>query len=71
MAAVTVCSDFGGQENKICHCFHFSPSICHEVLGPDAMIFVFLMLTLTKLPLINVLFQKYFPTNHPPTVLSL
>ena len=23
MAAVTVCSDFGAQENKICHCFHF------------------------------------------------
>ena len=24
MAAVTVCSDFEAQENKICHCFHFS-----------------------------------------------
>ena len=23
MAAVTICSDFGAQENKICHCFHF------------------------------------------------
>ena len=23
------------------HCFHVSPSICHEVMGPDAMIFVF------------------------------
>ena len=23
MAAVTVCSNFGVQENKICHCFHF------------------------------------------------
>ena len=23
MAAVTVHSDFGAQENKICHCFHF------------------------------------------------
>ena len=22
MAAVTICSDFGAQENKICHCFH-------------------------------------------------
>ena len=22
-AAVIVCSDFGSQENKICHCFHF------------------------------------------------
>ena len=24
-AAVTICSDFGAQENKICHCFHFCP----------------------------------------------
>ena len=44
MAAVTICSDFGAQENKVCHCFIVSPSICHEVMGPDAMILVFLML---------------------------
>ena len=25
MAVVTICSDFGAQENKICHCFHFFP----------------------------------------------
>ena len=25
MAEVTISSDFGAQENKICHCFHFSP----------------------------------------------
>ena len=24
MAAVTICSDFGLQENKICHCFHIT-----------------------------------------------
>ena len=24
MAAVTICSDFEAQEEKICHCFHFS-----------------------------------------------
>ena len=34
----TICSDFGAQENNICHCFHFSPSICHEVIGLDAKI---------------------------------
>ena len=27
MAVVTICSDFGDLENKICHCFHFSPLI--------------------------------------------
>ena len=36
---------FGIQENKVCHCFIVSPSICHEVMRPDAMIFVFLMLS--------------------------
>ena len=45
MAAVTVYSDFGTQEEKICHFFHFSPSICHEVIGLHAMIFVFWMLS--------------------------
>ena len=32
MAAVTIRSDSGAQEDKICHYFHFSPSICHEVM---------------------------------------
>ena len=27
------------------HCFHCFPSICHEVMGPDAMILVFWMLS--------------------------
>ena len=40
VAAVTISSDFGAQENKVCHCF-VSPSICHEVMGLDAMIFGF------------------------------
>ena len=45
MVEVTVHSDFGVQENKICHGSTFSPSICHEVMGLDAMIFVFLKLS--------------------------
>ena len=44
MAAVTSCSNFGAQENKICHCFHFFPFCLREVMGPDAMILVFYML---------------------------
>ena len=40
MAAVTNCSDFGAQENKVCHCFHCFPIYLHEVMGPDAMILV-------------------------------
>ena len=39
-AVVSICSDFGAQENKVCHCFHCFP-ICHEVMGLDIMIFFF------------------------------
>jgi len=42
MAAVTACSDFGAQENKICHYFHFFLFYLHEVMRLDAMILVFL-----------------------------
>ena len=45
MATVTIYSDFGTQENKICHCFHFFPFCCHKVTGLDTMILVFLMLS--------------------------
>ena len=45
MPAVTIRSDFGEQESKICHCSHFSPSICHEVMGLDAMVFIFWVLS--------------------------
>ena len=46
MAAITICSDFGAQENvKSVTAFIVSLSICHEVLGPDAMILVFWMLS--------------------------
>ena len=38
MVAVTICSDLGAWENKICH------FICHEVMGLDAMIFVFFLM---------------------------
>ena len=38
MATVTICIDFGAQENKVCHCFLI---YLHEVMGLDAMILVF------------------------------
>ena len=41
MAAVTIYSESRTQEYKICHCFHFPPSVCHKVMGPDVMILVF------------------------------
>ena len=44
MAIVTICSDFGAQENKSVTVSTFPSSICHEVMGMDAMILVFWML---------------------------
>ena len=43
MAAVTVHSNFGAQERKYVTISTFS--ICHEVMGLDAMILVFFMLS--------------------------
>ena len=44
MAAVTICSDFGAPQNKFCHCLHCF-SIWHKVMGPNAMILVFWILS--------------------------
>ena len=35
MVAVTICSNFGAQENKVCHCSSCFPSICQEVMGGE------------------------------------
>ena len=45
MAAVTVHSDFGIQKLESITVSIVSPSICHEVMGLDAMIFIFWMLS--------------------------
>ena len=45
MAAVTICSDFGAPQIKSLTVSFVSPRICHEVMGPDAMILVFWMLS--------------------------
>ena len=45
MAAVTICSDFGGQEIKSVTVSVVSPSICHEVMALDATILVFWILS--------------------------
>ena len=41
MAAITICSDFGAQKMMSDTVSIVSPPICHEVMGPDAMILVF------------------------------
>ena len=39
MAAVIICSGFGVQENKVCHCFHCFPTYLPWSDGADAIIF--------------------------------
>ena len=69
MAAVTICSDFEAQENKICHCLYISPSICHEVIGLDTLIFGFFLVEfqasflLSFFHLIKRLSSSSIPTN--------
>ena len=62
MAAVTICSDFGAQENKICDCFHFLPFCLPWSDGQDATILVFWMFkpafSLSSFTLIKRLFSS-------------
>ena len=58
-SAVTIPSDSEDQVNKNCPCFQFFSSICHEVMGLDAMILVFWMLNFkTTFPLSSFTFTK-------------
>ena len=63
MAAITIWNDFGAQENKVSHCFYCF-SICHEVMGLDAMILLFWMVnfkpafSLSSFTLIKRLFSS-------------
>ena len=45
MVAVTICSDFGAQESKVCHWFHCFPIYLPWSYGTNAMILVFWMLS--------------------------
>ena len=59
LAAVTICSDFGAQEKRSVMVSIISPSICYEVMGPDAMILVFWMLSFKPtFPLSSFHFQE-------------
>ena len=68
MAVVTICSDFGTPRYKVCHCFHVSPSICHEVMGPEAMILGFWMLSFKPtFSLFSFTFiKRLFSSSHFP-----
>ena len=69
MDAVIVHSDFGAQENKVCHSFPFSPSICHKVMRLNIITFIFWMLSTSLFTLLFdphqevVLVIKNLPAN--------
>ena len=46
MVAVTICSDLESRKITSVPVSTVSPSSCHEVLGPDALIFIFLKILL-------------------------
>ena len=54
MAAITICSDFGAPQNKVCHCCHCFP--IYEVMRPDSMVFVSWMLSFFFPMIIKVIF---------------
>ena len=56
MAAITICSDFGAPKIKSDTVSTVSPSISYEVMGPDAMILVFSMLSFIFFNDFNILF---------------
>ena len=49
MAEVTIYSDFGALKIKSVTVSTVTPTICHKVMGPDAMILVFGMLSIRQL----------------------
>ena len=70
MAAVTICSDFAAQENKFVTVSIVSPSICHEVMGPDDMIFIFWMLSFKLAFLLSsfTLIKRLFSSSLLPAI---
>ena len=65
MAAITICSDFVAQENKVCHCFHCFPSYLPWIDGASIHGLSFLMFSfkstfsLFSLTFIKRLFSSY------------
>ena len=70
MAAITILSDFRAQEGQVWHYSTFSPSICLEIMGPNAIILGFLVfsfklaLSLSSFTLIKRLFRFLFSFCH-------
>ena len=55
------------KKRRICHCFHLSPSICHEAMGLDAMISCLFFLILSFKPAFSLfsftLIKRFFSSS--------
>ena len=58
MAVITICSDLESPKIKFLTVFIVFPSICHVVMGPDAMILVFLIFLMRSLVFPILLFSS-------------
>jgi len=64
MAAVTICMILEPKQRKSVTASTFSPSVCHDVIGPNAMLLVFLIFSfkpafsLSSFTLIKSLFSS-------------
>ena len=68
MATVTICSDFGAPKIKSVTVSIVSSSIFHEVMGPDAMILLFWMLSFK--PTFSLFFFTFIKRLFSPSSLS-
>ena len=69
MAAITICSDFGAQKNKVCHWF---PIYLPWSDGTDAMILVFWMLSFKPtFPLSSFTFIKRLLSSSSPSAIRV
>ena len=60
---------FGAQENEICCCSTLSPSVCYEVIGPDAKIFIFFMLSFKPaFSLSSITLKRPFSSSLPSAI---
>ena len=66
MAAVTIYSDFGAPKIKSATVSTVAPSICHEVMGPDAMILALISHTSkVRLKVLKARLQQYVNCELP------
>ena len=70
MATVTICSDFGAQENSL-PLFPVFPSICHEVMEPERQCSNYRTIALIShaskvmLKILQARFQQYMNSELP------